>query len=645
MTQSGTLPRIIPPFRRHSMHLLYEEDGELKVGTVLAPGTASYQVESPHGRRTKVKASNVLLSFETPGAAELLADANAYAAALDTDFLWECAGSAEFGFADLAREYVGRLPAPAEAAGVLLKLHSVPMYFYRRGRGRFQAAPQETLKAALAGLEKKRLQAAKAAEYTAALVRGEFPAELRPLRDELLYKPDRNRIEAKAVDAACRETGLGVARLFERAGALPSSHDFHLNRFLFEFFPAGTGFPAHAPPTLPEGLPPGEAPVYSLDDIGTTEIDDAFSVRRVSADEWRIGVHIAAPALGFPPGSTLDAIARERLSTVYMPGQKITMLPAAVVANFSLDAGCERPAVSIYFNVAAADFSIRGHHSRLELVKVARNLRHFDYDPLNVLLPAGGKAGLEYEDELGTLWQFANALEARRGKPSVNANIVDYNFDVLGDRVNIVARKRGAPLDKLVAELMILANSTWGGFLAERDVAALYRVQSSGKVRMSVHGEAHDGLGVSCYAWMSSPLRRYVDLVNQWQLAASLAGKRAPFARNSDTLLSALRAFEVVYARYDEQQREMERYWCLRWLLQENVSMSGAVVLREGLVRLDRLPLVARVPSLPALAPGTRVNVDVCEIDLLDKTFLCTWRETIEAAATVDAVEDAQEAV
>jgi exoribonuclease-2 len=626
------------------MHLLYEEDGEIRVGTVLSPGTASYQIESPHGRRTKVKASHVLLSFDDPGAAELLARASAYSETLDPDFLWQCAGPQEFGFRDLAREYVGREPDAIESAGVLLRLHSAPMYFYRRGKGRFQAAPEATLKAALAGMEKKRLQAEKGAAYTAALVAGTFPNELRAQRDELLYKPDRNKMEVKAIEAACKETGLSVARLFERAGALPSSHEFHLNRFLYEFFPAGVGFPPLTSPAEVEGLPLAEVPVYSMDDVGTSEIDDAFSVRRVSEDEWRIGVHIAAPALGFSPGSALDVIARERLSTVYMPGHKVTMLPNEIIERYSLDAGSERPVVSIYFNVSASDFSIRGHHSRLERVKVGGNLRHADYAALNTLLPSGEKAGLQYEDELGTLWRFAEALEARRGKPSVNANLMDYNFAIDGEKVSIVPRKRGAPLDKLVAELMILANSTWGGFLAERDVAALYRVQSSGKVRMSVHAEAHEGLGVSCYAWMSSPLRRYVDLVNQWQLAASLSGKRAPFARNSDTLLSTLRAFEVIYARYDEHQREMERYWCLRWLQQENLTKVEGVVLREATVRIDGLPLVVRVPSLPELSPGVRVHVEVGDIDLLEKTLTCTFREALVVPTSAETTEDGREA-
>ena len=138
------------------MHVLYEEEGDFKVGAVLAQSPASLQVESPHGRRSKIKAASVVLSFERPSGAELLAEARRFADGLDTDFLWQCRKGAEFGFQELARDYVGHDPAPVEAAGVLIKLHSAPIYFYRRGRGRFQAAPEETLRLALAAVEKKK---------------------------------------------------------------------------------------------------------------------------------------------------------------------------------------------------------------------------------------------------------------------------------------------------------------------------------------------------------------------------------------------------------------------------------------------------------------------------------------------------------
>ncbi len=618
------------------MNVLYEEEGEFKVGAVLSQSPASFQVESPHGRRSKVKAANVVLHFERPSGAELLAEARSFADGLDTDFLWQCRKGAEFGVEELARDYVGREPRPAETAGVLLKLHAAPMYFYRRGRGRYQAAPEETLKLALAGVEKKKRLQAQIADWTARLARFECPEEIARLRDELLYAPDRSRPESKALEAACGETGLTAARLFERCGLLPDSHAYHLGRFLHEFHPQGDAFPAHAPALPPADLPAAQAAAFSLDDVGTTEIDDAFSLTRVSEDELRIGIHIAAPALAFEPGSTVDAIARERLSTAYMPGCKFTMLPEDAIEQLSLDAGAERPVLSLYLNVGAKDFALRGRHTRIERIRVAANLRHAEHDALNAAFEAGGASlrpsGLAFEAELHALWRFALALEARRGKPSTGGAQPEYTFRVEEGRVAIEPRLRGAPLDKLVAELMILANASWGELLAERDVAAIYRVQASGKVRMSVHPETHEGLGVASYAWFTSPLRRYVDLVNQWQLAAAVRGHRPPFARNSEALLGALRAFEVATARYDEHQRAMEQYWCLRWLEQERVREAEGVVLRDNLVRFAALPLVVRVPSLPDIAAGSRVRLEVGPPDLVECKVECAWRGTLEPA-------------
>ena len=609
------------------MQLLYEEEGEVKVGTVLAQAPASFQVESPHGRRSKVKQASVLLTFDSPPAGELLEHARRYAGELDADFLWQCS-SGEFDFRGLARDYVGREPSAVEAAGVLLKLHSAPMYFYRRGKGRFQAAPAETLKLALAGVEKKKRLQAQAQAWTEALAAGECPAEIAALKEELLYAPDRNKIETRAFEDACKQAGLSAARLFERCGLLGDTHAYHLHRFLHEFFPGGADFPSHPAAAASEELPLAEVRAFSLDEVGTTEIDDAFSVTRLPSGSVRVGIHIAAPALGITPGSPLDAIARERLSTAYMPGRKYTMLPDDTVAAFSLDHGAAQPAVSLYLEVGP-DGLPRGTHSRVERVTIAANLRHAQYDVLNGAFEKGESAGLDYEEELRALWQLAQALEKKRGRPSTGAAILDYTFFVEGDRVRIVPRKRGSPLDKLVSELMILVNTSWGELLAGRDVAAIYRVQSVGKVRLSVHPEAHEGLGVACYAWMSSPLRRYVDLVNQWQLVASLQGRRPPFTRTSEGLLSALRAFEITYARYDEHQRAMETYWCLRWLLQEGREVVEGAVIRENLVRLEGLPMVIRASSVPDVAPGTRVRLAVKQIDLVERSLDAHFREVL----------------
>ncbi len=608
------------------MFVLFEEDGSFKAGTILTENDASLQVETTHGKRVKLKRANVLLPFREPSPSELLARAEAGAEQLDTEFLWEVCGDDEFGFAEFAAEYYGHTPSAVEAAAVLLRLHAAPIWFHRKGKGRFRKAPAEILQAALAGLEKKRQQALAIEQMRAELVAGRLPAEFGQMLPQILYRPDRNRNEVKALEAACVDTGQSAARLLLKCGALRSSFDYHFNRFLFEYFPEGVAFPAYDAPAVPADLPRAEVAAFSIDDASTTEIDDAFSVTPRPGGGWRIGIHIAAPALGFERGSALDAIARRRLSTVYMPGNKITMLPDDVVDTFTLAAGRDCPALSLYLDVTP-QLSITAHESRVELVPIAANLRHHDIEPVfneDTLIEGG--PDFPWKRELTLLWDLATVLEAGRGKAASNQNQVDHSFYVDWQQesadgpgyVTIGQRLRGSPMDKLVAEMMILANSTWGKLLDEAGVPGLYRAQGGGKVRMTTVAAPHEGLGVDCYAWSSSPLRRYVDMVNQWQLIAVLTGRPPAFAPKSADLMAALRDFELTYADYAEFQRQMERYWCLRWVRQHGYTELEAIVVRDNFVRLENAPLGFKVPSLPPHIPGSRVRLAVEGSDLLD---------------------------
>ena len=389
---------------------------------------------------------------------------------------------------------------------------------------------------------------------------------------------------------------------------------------------------------------------FSIDDAATTEIDDAFSITPTDAG-WRVGIHIAAPGIGFGRESALDTIARERLSTVYMPGNKITMLPEDIVSRFTLGEGRDCPALSLYLEVSR-DLIVTGHSSRVERVPVVANLRHHDIEPVfNETTLSEGGPDFPWKAELTLLWELATVLEAGRGKPSANQNQVDFNFSVdwsqtTADgpgRIEIGRRSRGSPLDKLVAELMIAANSTWGKALAEAGIPALYRAQTGGKVRMTTAAAPHEGLGVDCYAWSSSPLRRYVDLVNQWQLIAWVKGEAPAFPPKSPDLLAAMRDFELTYAAYAEFQRGMERYWCLRWLRQAGHPAMSARVLRESLVRLEAIPLIFKVPSMPTLPPGTRVQLAIDGTDLVDVEVRATYLETL-AEASGEATEELDEA-
>ena len=633
------------------MNVLFEEDGHFRAGSVMTDSVSSLQVELPSGKRSKVKAANVLLRFASPDPAALLAAAEVQAADLDATFLWDVCGDDEFPFEELAREYHGAAPTAEQAAAILLCLHAAPVYFHRKGKGRFRKAPPDILKAALAGLEKKRLQQEQVDGWVAELLAGRTPPDIAACSAQILYKPDRNRLETKAVEAAAASAGLSVVGLMAKAGAFASSHEYHLGRFLFEYFPRGTDFPTHEVPPAGD-LPEAGVRAFSIDDATTTEIDDAFSVQPKAGGGWRIGIHIAAPSLGIQPGTPLGDIARSRLSTVYFPGRKITMLPDEAVDTYTLQAGRSCPALSLYLDVET-DLRVTAKESRIEQVAVAANLRHHEIEPLfnEDTITGGELPEFEWRDELLLLWRLAEVLEAGRGKPSANAGQMDFNFYVDwaqttedGEgRVDIQRRARGSPLDKLVAELMIVANNTWGSDLRDAGIPALYRAQGAGKVRMTTVAAPHEGLGVDCYAWSTSPLRRYVDLVNQWQMIALLRGEEPVFPPKSEALLSALRDFELAYAAYADFQRGMERYWCLRWLRQqarEGHTVWPAIVLRESLVRLEHVPLVLRSPSLPARDPRSRVEVEIDQLNLLDNDARARWVGDLAALAGAAQVSE-----
>jgi exoribonuclease-2 len=646
-----------------STHVLFEEDGAFKAGTVLADAGASLQVEAASGRRTKVKSSAVMLRFPSPSPLELMEQAQRAAEGIDLDFLWECAPQDEFEFSGFADEYYGHAPSPVEAASLLFRLHGAPVYFYRKGRGRYRPAPPETLRAALAALERRKEQAARVEQWAQALADGEAPDPIRREAARLLVRPDRNGVEWKALDRACALTRSPPARVLLRSGAFPDAKALHLGCFLADAFPQGAGFAPVEEGVLDgalaarlAGLPLAEAEPFSIDDSTTTEIDDCLSVATRSDGGLRVGVHIAAPGVAIAPGDPLDRVARERMSTVYMPGDKITMLPDLPIERFSLEAGRELPALSLYAELDETGTRVVATATRVERIRVAANLRHDRLDDLVTEAaleppPPGAPdplAALPQAGALRALWRLTLALSAERdrvrGKPEARHR-VDFSFYV--DReaegietVRIVQRRRDAPLDRIVAELMILANAAWGGLLAEHRVPGVYRSQQAGgRVRMTTHPLPHQGLGVAQYGWATSPLRRYVDLVNQRQLIAVCRGEPAPYTAQDADLFAVISAFDARYAAYADFQQRMERYWCLRWLGQQPGRRHEAVTIRDELVRLARAPLYLRMPELPAmgLAPGRRIVVELDEPDLLELSVAARFVEFATAAVADDA--------
>ncbi|MFY7982728.1 MAG: ribonuclease catalytic domain-containing protein [Burkholderiaceae bacterium] len=625
----------------------------------MSEAESSMQVELDTGKRVKVKAANVLLRFAEPAPAELLSRARALSEEIDLNLAWEFAPEGDFGFADLARDYYDPKAGAVQQAAALIRLFEAPHYFRRMGKGQFRKASEETLKAALLGIERKKQVAAQIEQWAQELSEGSCPQPIREQLYRILFKPDKNAPEYKAVVEASRRSQRSPLDLLKGAGAIDSPYQFHWKRFLFEHFPKGSGFAKVQAPLVQDDLPLADGvQAFSIDDSSTTEIDDAISVRGLGSGTVVLGIHIAAPALAIAPGTPVDQIAVQRLSTVYMPGHKLTMLPDEVVQAYTLVEGRASPAVSLYVTLDEATLEIRDRSTRLERVHVQANLRH---DKLEAhisedTLLSTGEASLPFHRELAFSFRLAQHLKAQRevvrGKPE-NFNRPDFNFKLEGrdgtqeepphggETVIISQRQRGSPLDLLVAELMILANSSWGAWLAELGVPGIYRSQASLapgiKVRMGTKPAPHAGMGVSHYTWASSPLRRYVDLVNQWQVIACArhgrtAALAAPFKPKDAQLFSVVSSFDAAYTAYADFQRGIERYWTLRWLEQNGVNELPATVLKDGLVRAEELPLVFKVAGAEPLPRGTRLMARVQGVDLL----------TLDVHATLQARLDAE---
>ena len=601
------------------MNIFYEESGQFKVAAIVQKNDATYQVDTQHGKRTKVKANNVFAEFDGDMAA-FLENAQAQAADIDTDLLWEVCGEEEFSAEAIAEEYYGHAPTKTELAATLIALYAAPMYFYKKAKGVFKAAPEETLKQALAAIERKKQQDAQIDAWAEALKRGEMPPEIAADLKTILHAPDKQSLTYKAFTKAADALKTSAYELAKKTGGITSIPQYLQDGFEIKYFPKGTGFPDLPLPEMPD-LPKADVTAFSIDDESTTEVDDALSLTDLGNGTKRVGIHIAAPSLAVKPGDKMEKNIMERLSTVYFPGGKITMLPENWIAAFSLDAGTYRPAVSIYFDVDS-EFNVGEPTCKIEAVNIAENLRIQAIEPhfnAETGLDEAGEMMFAHHQDLIWLHQFAVALQKARGKYEPDrAPQYDYSIELDEEgNVSVVRRERGSPIDTLVSEMMILANSTWAQMLHDNDLPGLFRVQPAGKVRMSTKSEPHIGMGVQHYGWFTSPLRRAADYINQKQLLSLIDDTAETLYQNSDAeLFAALRDFDTAYTAYADFQRQMEAYWSLVYLQQQGTNELTATILKEDLVRIEGLPLVTRATGIPFDAlPKSQVLLKITELD------------------------------
>jgi exoribonuclease-2 len=295
-----------------------------------------------------------------------MAEAEAIAATIELDLAWEFAprkSSALPTWRATISPTTRRWPSRPACCSPVRRPH----YFRRAGKGRFKKAPAEILQQALAAIEKKKLLQAQIDGWAEELA-GHCPQPIREQLYKILFKPDKNAPEYKAVVEASRAAQLAPLDLLQTAGAIDSAYQFHWKRFLFDNFPKGTGFPPAPPPAA------GRPAAGRCAGLFHRRLDDHRNRRcAVRAGPGQRHRHAGHPhcraGLAIQPGGELDKLGRARLSTVYMPGYKITMLPDEVVQIYTLDEGRANPAVSLYVTSTRPRWS-PGQRNPLERVPV-----------------------------------------------------------------------------------------------------------------------------------------------------------------------------------------------------------------------------------------------------------------------------------
>ncbi len=603
------------------MNYIIISDGlEYKIAEILENHKNHYIVKTfPHYEKRKVKLEHKIYPIIANDINKFSIQVSDLIKIIDIKLLSELIDEKKYSLDELSNLYFGEKYSEIEKTALLFKLAYYWVYFNNFQNGYFSKCSLDEKNKRLEIINNQRLEQEKFDKFYQDLINNIKPAFTTNIV-KLLNKPDKHSTEYKVLLHTSKELGLSQIELCYKVGLIKDLEKFFIDSFMLENFPKGLALPTTITSNnsiLDSILINPTINVFSIDDSTTTEIDDAFSVQIIDSG-YIIGIHIAAPALE----ENLAHAVAENISTIYYPGDKITMLPQDIIKRYSLCATLNCPVVSIYFTLDK-EFNIISYNSTIEIVKIMANLRIEELELLFNTDNLEKNSNYQFEKELKILYKFADYLEKKRGKPSVNNLILDYNFSFIDGRVIIKPRLRGNPIDKLVSELMILANCTWGRMLTNAFIPGIYRVkQPNYPVKMTLTPNSHTGLNVDYYTWATSPLRRASDYINQKQIISLITNNKNFYKATNEILLEVVDNFDSKYAKYIDFQNKMEKYWALYYLLQEKISSIEATFIYKSKIQLENIPLEIDTQGLIVTKPkGSKILVKILNINLANLYF------------------------
>ncbi|MFN7715929.1 MAG: ribonuclease catalytic domain-containing protein [Pseudanabaenaceae cyanobacterium] len=380
--------------------------------------------------------------------------------------------------------------------------------------------------------------------------------------------------------------------------------------------------------------------VYTIDDASTTEIDDGLSIENLPDGRKRIWVHIADPTRWLEPDSTLDKEARRRGTSVYLPTGVIPMFPMELAAGpMSLIQGkvCHALSFAIELDDQGAAIYCSIHPS---YIKPSYRLT---YEDAEEMLQLGVEADLDDLADFARLrmkWRVSQgAIQINLPEATIKVNPDDPEQLTLEVLDELFSRQ-------LVAEMMILTGEVAARFAKENNIPVPFRYQGTpelppeellqqlppGPVRefaicrcmtkgeMGVYPARHAGLGLDAYTQVTSPIRRYGDLLAHWQFKAFVSGQPLPFT--AEAINDLLRSVDPAVWEATQVERQTTRYWSLEYLRRHQSTVWDALFLdwlresdRLGLVLLEDLGLKLPMRLNRAVPIGAQLYIKVADVD------------------------------
>ncbi|OUT97773.1 MAG: hypothetical protein CBC01_05400 [Betaproteobacteria bacterium TMED41] len=640
------------------MNIFFWDKNIYQIGKVNSEFEKNLEVLLPSGIKKKISKTKTSFVLFDENIDNFISETETFLRSINIDDVWKVAPKGDFTVCDLNNIFFSKGRNSVSKAALLMCIVKNPIYFKKKSNGFFCSTPLSIIRKAISSqkLREKKIEEEKL--LVNQILQGELPNKIKEYGKKLLLDPEKHSIEYRALKKASKNLGLSSAEILYNFGIIKSAFEYHKLMFLSRLEKLHLKdkklsskknlddlFENHH-------LSTAKIEAYSIDDIFTTEIDDAFSLQVLNENiiKWRVGVHIALPVKFLTPAECEELGVNEQALSIYTPSEKKTMFSKRLLQEASLNENTVKPVLSLYIDFDENGFIVY-ESTILEKIFIKQNIRlgdwekNFEKDPLTDELPWDG---------LKDLYFLAKILSKRRGTLKINKyqkkedlkltvlgrnKRTFENFDIGGAPV-IESRKRGSFADMIVSEFMILTNHKWAKILRNFPKPAIYRTNSSGLTRMQTSFLPHEELGIDVYAWTTSPLRRYVDFLNQWQLITLIIPGKSSNSMDKETIDAAIKNHEKKSLFYNEFQKFMEKYWMYRWLIlkknktgefwkktESNKFFLTGTHLGNGKFCLVDIPLNFYLDNFEGIQTGENVKLEIKSINCLDMKVELCFRE------------------